>query len=110
MDLAATVAERLAAGWHPEEGPEAATRADALMALWSERSARGDSAAFARRLAWDGLDPGALRRVLAPGHRREGPLPAWLSTFREVSEIAAHGAVEAVEADNAPWRDPAAPI
>jgi len=105
LDLAATVAERLAAGWHPEEGPEAAARANALMALWAERSARGDAAAFARRLAWDGLDPDALRRVLTPGHLPGGP--AWLSTFREISEIAASGSVEV---DDAPWRDPEEPI
>src|SRR5215213_3389802 len=72
------------------------------MALWAERSARGDPAAFARRLAWDGLDSDALRRVLTPGRLPGGPPPAWLSTFREVSEM---GAV-----DDAPWRDPETPI
>jgi type 2 lantibiotic biosynthesis protein LanM len=104
-DNDATVPERLAAGWCPEEGPEAAARAAELLALWAERSARGDAAEFARRLSWDGLDPGALRRALTPGRLKPGPLPSWVPTFRAVSALAAGGA-----AQDAPWRDPAAPI
>lgn len=104
-DNTATVPERLAADWCPEESPEAAARAVELLALWAERSARGDAAELARRLSWDGLDPETLRWALTPGRLKPGPLPSWASTFREVSALAASHA-----AQEAPWRDPAAPI
>lgn len=108
MDLASTVPERLAAGWIPDEDPEAVERAGRLLALWAERSARGDAAAFARRLAWDGLDPDALRRVLTPGRLTTGGSPPpWVSTFLEISELAAGGSVRP---EDALWRDPGAPI
>jgi type 2 lantibiotic biosynthesis protein LanM len=107
LDLATTVAERLAADWRAEAGPEAQEQAARLLALWAERSARGDAAAFARRLSWDGLDPEALRRVLTPGRLTPRPLPSWVATFHEVSELAAGGAVRP---EDALWRDPGEPL
>lgn len=106
-DLAATVSERLAAGWEPGTGPEAREHAGRLLDLWAERSARGDATAFARRLSWDGLDPGALRRVLSPGRLRPGPLPSWISTFQEVSGLASRGAARPEEAL---WLEPGEPL
>lgn len=107
LDLAATALERLAAGWHPEDGPKAREHAGQLLALWAERSARGDAAAFARRLSWDGLDPETLRRVLTPGRLSPGPRPSWISTFREVSELAASGSVQP---GDALWLDAEEPL
>lgn len=103
VDLAATVAERLAVGWVPAEDPEAAARSGELLALWAERSARGDAAAFARRLAWDSLDAEALRRALTPGRLSRDPHISWVSTFREVSELG-------MAPEDAPWRDLEQPI
>jgi type 2 lantibiotic biosynthesis protein LanM len=102
---AATVQERLAAGWTPADDPAVTPRGEEIFALWAERSARGDAAGLARRLAWDGLDPAAVRRALTPGHLSPAPLPAWTATFREVSALAA-----GARSVDASWRDPERPI
>jgi len=107
LDPSFTVAERLAAGWHPAPDAEAEARAGELLALWAERSARGDAAAFAGRLAWDGLDVAAVRRALTPGRLAPGgPVPDWAVTLGEVAALAASG----TPPESAGWRDPAAPV
>jgi hypothetical protein len=59
-----------------------AANEDALLTVrmqdWCEAVSGGDSARFRLRLAWDGLEPDAARRAVAPVRLRKGaPVPAW---------------------------------
>ena len=73
------------------------------LAQWRELIAPAGEAAFERRLAWDGLDDAAARRLLGDAVAVEGaPPPSWLETFRR-----AYGASRAEVA--AAFRDVALP-
>ena len=62
-----------------------AGEAEAVSAQWCDRCAKGDPEKFAARLAWDGLAPADVQRLVevAPATTAE---PAWLSFFAEVIE------------------------
>lgn len=84
-----------------EPRTEAGTAAGrALLTSWCDTVARGDAAAFARRLSWDGLTVEAVHRAathaLRPVHAtmREAARPAWVTFLRD-----AYGETEAAFAD-----------
>jgi type 2 lantibiotic biosynthesis protein LanM len=65
----------------------AETRIEALLARWCDRAARGDPLAFGRRLAWDGLDLGAVRRGLASGLLPPAAAsPPWRKTLQQIEQ------------------------
>lgn len=76
---------------------------DARLAAWREAVAPGDPEAFERRLAWDGLDPAALGRLLRPRELPEGEeTPLWLGTLGRIygtSRAEAAAAFEGVDYD-----------
>lgn len=84
---AATLDERLMA-IPKEEDPcdECSADASALL-LWNRAYSPNDTAAFARRLSWDGLDPDRARKALTtdPSTLYDEPPPwtRWLSSFME---------------------------
>ncbi|HKG95734.1 MAG TPA: type 2 lanthipeptide synthetase LanM, partial [Gemmatimonadaceae bacterium] len=79
-----TLRSRLRAPGPPAPADAAGERAAAeRMAEWCRSAARGDWAAFEKRLAWDGLDAAAAARALGPGGAPADASPAWLATFRD---------------------------
>ncbi len=69
----------------PVPVPEAAdeTRSDPRLDAWARAVAGGRGEAFARRLAWDGLDEAGVAAALArPVAFAEGVLPPWTSIFQ----------------------------
>jgi type 2 lantibiotic biosynthesis protein LanM len=79
---AATLHERLSPAIEPVGDP---TLGGSRLQAWHETVATGDPQQFRRRLAWDGLDEAAARRLAGPVRLRDGaPLPAWASALSEV--------------------------
>jgi len=77
----------------------AAAAADARLAAWCQVAARGDEAAFARRLAWDRLDRATAIATLAPSTTATssaGAASAWSDMCRDA--YASTGPVD-------PWAD-----
>ena len=73
---ASFVHERLALAGAP--GDDATI--EARLARWCELAAGGDRAAFASRLAWDGVELATIRAVLGE-MRASGALPGWAETI-----------------------------
>jgi len=101
--------DRLARAFHPP--PELpAESVEIALEPWRRAAARGDAAAFARRLAWDGIDARIAALALTPAERGgEGP---WCATMeRWLQEVAAAGAGdEEIAADRAlPFAELVAP-
>jgi len=72
------LAERLAASAGHVPNPAALDAARKTLAAWREVVAGTDPAAFARRLAYDGLSEEAALAALAPdAPAPQGPLPGW---------------------------------
>ncbi len=78
---AMTLDERLELDPSPPARDASAPR-DPRMAAWARMVASASAEAFARRLAWDGLDEQRIAATLArPVAFPSGALPAWISTF-----------------------------
>ncbi len=91
--------EEILASWPGGAGGDP-SRASPLLERWSRIFSRGDRAAFARRLAWDGLDEETIAAALAQP-RRPTP-PAYLCVL---PDVLAQPPVrpEAREADSVPF-------
>jgi type 2 lantibiotic biosynthesis protein LanM len=94
---ASTLAERLGGDFLPA-GPSDPDRVAARLAHWQGLVGRSDPAAFARRLAWDGLELAQVRRALGPVRLADDrPLPAWAGLLDEIAGVAC--ALAATELD-----------
>lgn len=85
---ASTLAERIEAGYlpDPEDGDEEARR---RLQTWCDVATRGNRDLFRWRLAQDGLDEEAVRRVLGRGRYPPGTaLPGWALTLAQASSEA----------------------
>jgi lantibiotic modifying enzyme len=81
---AAFLHERLAGAWAADESLANRQAAQARLTRWAQLAAGGDWPRFARRLAWDGLDPERACPLLGDGELagRNG-LPIWADMLRE---------------------------
>lgn len=82
---AANLAERLSGVVEPDPRPGDEALIGERLQRWKARAAKGNEAAFARRLAWDGLDEDRVRPRL--GNVKwpdDAPLPPWTDTLRAV--------------------------
>src|SRR5690349_7219532 len=76
--------------WAAPASVDDQSRIAARLDRWCQVAADGDRAVFARRLAWDGLDLDAARRMVSPVQWRPGePLPSWTGVLVAVASIAA---------------------
>jgi type 2 lantibiotic biosynthesis protein LanM len=95
---ASTLAERLGGDFLPA-GPGDPDRVAVRLGHWQQLVGRSDPAAFARRLAWDGLDLAQVRRALGPVRLADDrPLPAWAGLLDEIAGAALTLAATELEA------------
>ena len=86
---ASTLAERLNNSFIPNATDNDDTQIEARLKLWCQVVAKGNSAKFQRRLAWDGLDIDTLRPLLGDvRHDESQPLPPWATTLEQVLQTA----------------------
>jgi lantibiotic modifying enzyme len=75
--------ERLAGVWIADASPTNRQAAQARLSRWARLAADGDWSHFARRLAWDGLNPERALPLLGDGYPADqGRLPAWTDMLR----------------------------
>ncbi|HJQ27219.1 MAG TPA: type 2 lanthipeptide synthetase LanM family protein [Blastocatellia bacterium] len=85
---AATLWQRLAGDYLPVRDDESTSLAQARLAQWQERAARGDATLFQRRLAWLDTTPEVALDALGKVHFI-GELPSWSHIFHEAMAAAA---------------------
>ena len=86
---ASTLAERLNNSFIYNAADKDDTQIEARLELWCQVVAKGNSAKFQRRLAWDGLEINTLRSLLGDVHLDEHqPLPPWATTLGQVIQTA----------------------
>ena len=86
---ASTLAERLNNSFIPNATDKDDTQIEARLKLWCQVVAKGNSAKFQRRLAWDGLDIDTLRPLLGDVRLDESqPLPPWATTLEQLLQTA----------------------
>ncbi len=82
---ASSLQERLRPEFAELDAESSSDIVDARLRRWREIVAQGDTAAFAQRLAWDGLDEASARRALgACALRPDAALPSWANVLAEV--------------------------
>lgn len=86
---ASSLRERLKNSFIPHVTDNDETQIEARLKLWCQIVAKGNSAKFQKRLAWDGLEIDALRPLLGDIHEDERqPLPPWATTLGQVLQTA----------------------
>lgn len=86
---ASTLTERLQNSLIPNVTDNDDTQIKARLELWCQIVAKGNTAKFQRRLAWDGLEIDTLRPLLGDVRMDEHQLlPAWAITLRQVLQTA----------------------
>lgn len=108
VERASTITERLSGIYtpvaHKADDPRIAARLDE----WCQTVAKGDTNAFRRRLAWDGLDAETVHGVLGDVRLHDGvPLPVWAEMLAEAVTTAALTAdIQDIAAEAARFLDP----
>jgi hypothetical protein len=88
VERASTLDERLGGDFVSAEGEDTGL-VDARLEAWSWALGKGDRDRFRQRLAWDGLDPEAVRPILGRVRLREGTaLPEWSELLAEALRLA----------------------
>ncbi|MBW4644890.1 MAG: type 2 lantipeptide synthetase LanM family protein [Goleter apudmare HA4340-LM2] len=98
---ASTIAERLKSNLLINEAPINNSSVNSRLQRWIRVAAKGDAQKFAKRLAWDGLDPNTVRSALNTAcWPVDAPLPAWAEILASVMEAVSLVALESCEQSN----------
>ncbi|MGK7874458.1 MAG: type 2 lanthipeptide synthetase LanM family protein [Xenococcaceae cyanobacterium] len=111
---ASTITERLESNLLADEAQINDSIINSRLKRWCQLAAKGNPQTFEKRLAWDGLDLNAVRRVLGTVPLADNaPLPAWGETLAAVMEASAFISPETVEegdSEQYPFLNPEEPI
>jgi type 2 lantibiotic biosynthesis protein LanM len=99
VERASTLRERLSA-YPRTEADSGRRRDDSLIVAWRAAAAKGDTDAFARRLALDGLDSRVVERAVDPVRMAPGSsLPEWALLLERYLGALADATAEAMPGD-----------
>lgn len=114
VERSSTITERLGIEFLPNNASEFDNVVHSRLEKWCQLAAKGDQKQFEKRLTWDGLTLGVVRRALAPVCLIDKQnLPSWVETLNAVVKASAIVFVETLEKNSvAEYRclEPEAPV